>query len=161
MQNLKRKNGNLITVLAVWDLIHCCAFRPANACLHIYFLSCVWKAHVRLTYKNSGATSFWASTSVWESLLNAKKLHFCSFSYVSLLYAWWIKYVFDYFKAFFIVFDHENTCASMRYLVEIHNNKWQGCFNLCFVSRYVCFSHFLQMKMLTGVVDILDFLNLL
>ena len=31
-----------------------------------------------------GATSFWMSTRVWESLLNAKNVNFCSYSYVSL-----------------------------------------------------------------------------
>ena len=33
------------------------------------------------------------------------------------------KYVFDYFEAFFIVFDHANAYASMHLLVEIHNTS--------------------------------------
>ena len=34
-----------------------------------------------------------------------------------------IKNMFDYFKAFFIAFDHANACASMHSLVEIHNKQ--------------------------------------
>ena len=34
---------------------------------------------VEFTLNLSGATRFWVSTSVWESLLNAKKLHFSSY----------------------------------------------------------------------------------
>ena len=41
--------------------------------------------------------------------------------YISLLYARWKKYVFDNFRAFFIIFNHANTCASVRLLVKIHN----------------------------------------
>ena len=32
---------------------------------------------------SSGATSFWVSARVWGSLLNAKNVYFCSYSYVS------------------------------------------------------------------------------
>ena len=39
---------------------------------------------------------------------------------MSLLYAWWKRYFFIIFKCFF-VFDHANTCTSMRLLVKIHN----------------------------------------
>ena len=72
---------------------------------NILFSSCVRETYVRLTYKYeqkqsflafivtrglcaklieftqnlSGATTSWVSTSVWESLQNAKKLHFCSY----------------------------------------------------------------------------------
>ena len=31
------------------------------------------------------------------------------------------KHFFDEFQAFFVVFNHANSCASMRLLVEIHN----------------------------------------
>ena len=81
------------------------------------------KAHA--TWNCWGANSFWVSTSVWESLLNAKKLHFSSCSCVSLT---WVsrtyneKSTFLNFQAFFIVFDHVNACASMPSQVEIHNN---------------------------------------
>ena len=71
---------------------------------NILFSSCVWEAHVRPTFKNPHKP------------------------YMSLLYAWWWKkYVFDYFQAFFIVFDNANTCASMHLLVEIHNNWLLFC----------------------------------
>ena len=46
---------------------------------------------------------------------------FNQFAYVSLSCIQWKKYLFGNFQAFFIVFDHVNTCASMRLLVEIHN----------------------------------------
>ena len=38
--------------------------------------------------------------------------------YVSLSCVQWKKYFFDHFQAFFIVFDHENTCPSMHSLVK-------------------------------------------
>ena len=41
--------------------------------------------------------------------------------YISLLWAWWKKYVFDNFRAVFVIFDHANTCVCKRLLVEIHN----------------------------------------
>ena len=51
-----------------------------------------------------GASSFWVSTSVCESLLTAKKLNFYHiFTWASRAYD---------FQAFFIVFDHVNICAS-------------------------------------------------
>ena len=74
------------------------------------------------TWNLSGATSFWMSTSVWESLLNAKNVNFCSCSYVSLT---WVsrkkmkKYVFDYFSAFLFFGPCKRMC--MHLLVKIHN----------------------------------------
>ena len=77
----------------------CCVFWPANACAHgrkqwktlkNYQKSSVFIMLTRgsrtkmtkLTWNCWGATSFWVSTSVWESLVNAKKLHFSSCSCV-------------------------------------------------------------------------------
>ena len=42
-------------------------------------------------------------------------------SYMSLSYTWCKKYVFDDFRAFFVLFDHANAGASMHSLVKIHN----------------------------------------
>ena len=39
---------------------------------------------VEFSQNLSGATSFRVSTNIWESLLNAKKLHFCSDLYLNL-----------------------------------------------------------------------------
>ena len=53
----------------------------------------------------------WVSTSIWESPLNTKKLHFSSCSCVSLMCLScvpWKKYFFDHFQGVFIVFDHVN-----------------------------------------------------
>ena len=84
-----------------------------------------WKLSKEYFFRNCwGATSFWVSTSVLESLLSAKKLHFSLCSCMSLT---WVsreydkKALFKYFWVFFIVFDHVNACASMRQLVKIHN----------------------------------------
>ena len=66
----------------------------------------------------SGATSFWVSNSVWESLLNVKNIHFCSSFYVSLT---WIscthdeKSIFWWFSSIFYRF---RPCKRMR---KIHN----------------------------------------
>ena len=43
--------------------------------------------------------------------------------YVSLSCIQWKKYLFGNFQAFFIVFDHVNTCASMPLLIETHNRQ--------------------------------------
>ena len=48
---------------------------------------------------------------------------YVSLTWPTLLYAWWKKYVFDNFRAFFIVFDHANACPRMQLLVEIHNTR--------------------------------------
>ena len=40
---------------------------------------------------------------------------------MSLSYTWWKKSVYNNFRAFFIIFDQANACASMCSLVEIHN----------------------------------------
>ena len=103
-------------------------------------ISVLYNAYKRLKYKKTkftwncwGAKSFLVSTGIWESLLNAKKMHFSSCSCVSLTWVsraydeQWKKYFFGNFQAFFIVFDHVNACASMRLLVKIHNSsvwKW-------------------------------------
>ena len=85
-----------------------------------------------------GATSFWVSTSVWESLLNAKKLHFSSCSCVSLM---WVSRAYDEKSTFlvilsvFIVFDHVNACASLRLLVEIHNKSRNHSNTFCLLSK--------------------------
>ena len=78
-----------------------------------------------LTRNCWGATSFWVSTSVWESLLNTKKLHFfhvLAWALRDSLVHTMKRVLFGNFQAFFFVFNHVNTCARMRLLVEIHNN---------------------------------------
>ena len=98
---------------------------------NILFSSCIWGALivtrgpcaklVEITLNLSGVTSFWVSTSIWESLLNAKKLHFSSYFYVGL--TWASRTHEEILEPFFIIFDHANTCASIPSLVEIHNAR--------------------------------------
>ena len=45
------------------------------------------------------------------------------------------KYVFDNFRAFFIIFDHENVCASMCTLVEIHITQIRERFELDYRAK--------------------------
>ena len=45
--------------------------------------------------------------------------------YVSLSCEWWKRYFFTHFRVFLIIFDHVNSCASMRSLVKIHNIYFQ------------------------------------
>ena len=45
--------------------------------------------------------------------------------YMSFSYAWRKKYVFDYFEAFSIVFDHANSCECMRKHVIAGRNTQQ------------------------------------
>ena len=85
----------------------------------------------------SGATSFWVSTSIWESLFNTEKLHFFCIFLRKPLVRMIKKYVFDYFRAFFIVFDHVNACTSIRSLVELQNSFNQGVF-LKFYIQPLC-----------------------
>ena len=47
---------------------------------------------------------------------------------MSLSYAWWKKYVINNFRAFFIIFNHANACASMCLLVKIHNRQTSSIF---------------------------------
>ena len=53
---------------------------------------------VEFTQNLSGATSFRVSTSIWESLLNAKKIHFVRKPYMSFLYAWQKSIFLIFFK---------------------------------------------------------------
>ena len=63
----------------------------------------------------SGATSFWVSTSVWESLLNAKNVHFFPYFYMSLA---WASHAHDEKSMFLIIFS---SFSAMRLPVKIHN----------------------------------------
>ena len=56
----------------------------------------------------------------WRKMFS-KYFFFLHEPYVSLPCAWWKRHFFHDFWMFSIVFDHANSCASMRLLVEIHN----------------------------------------
>ena len=80
-----------------------------------------WKTP-KFTWNCCGATSFWVSTSIWESLPKAKNCFFLHvLTWVSCAY-YEKYYFFGNFQAFLIVFDHVNACPSMRLLVKIHNS---------------------------------------
>ena len=82
---------------------------------HINHIWCYLKIlqHVKMTARkinnfNSmlciltwGATIFWVSTSIWESLLDAKKFHFSPCFYVSLT---WASCAYDEKSTFLIIF---------------------------------------------------------
>ena len=53
------------------------------------------------------------STSIWESLLNAKTVYFLPYFYMSLWLEWWKKYVFEYFEH---SFTGQNTQHLWNYL---------------------------------------------
>ena len=61
------------------------------------------KAQARTSWNCWGATSFWVSTSVWESLLNTKKLNFSSCPCMSLM---WVSRAYDEKITFLIIFKH-------------------------------------------------------
>ena len=63
------------------------------------------RAGAQVQNSNSGATSFWVSTSIRRSLLTSFFFIFLCEPYMSLS-----KYVLNNFRAFFIIFDHAN-CA--------------------------------------------------
>ena len=72
---------------------------------------------VKRTKKNSKwATSFWVSTSFWESLPIADQQTFFFIflhePYMSLSYTWWKSYFFHHFPMFLIVFEHTNACIA-------------------------------------------------
>ena len=61
----------------------------------VLFSSYTRETQVRLTQEHEwncwGATSFWVSTSVWESLLNATNVHFCSLVKIHNMKVWILK----------------------------------------------------------------------
>ena len=90
----------------------------------------------------SGATSFWVSTSIWESLLNAKHfifLHVHAWALLESLVRTIKKLFFENFVAFFYCFrQFLNACASICSLVKIHNSYRHTFFKfLCTKSAHV------------------------
>ena len=128
--------------------LNCCVFRPANTCfwkswksylfhkcvLIRYFCSWTWEDHVEKQSRNNkipneqsafGCQPAFASHS--QSLTN--KL-FSLFFFMGLTWAsrphdrkGTFFMIFECLWMFFIVFNHVNTCESMRSLVKIHNTE--------------------------------------
>ena len=65
---------------------------------------------VEFTQNLSGATSFRVSTSIWESLRNAKKLHFCLYLHISLT---WASHTHDEKSVFLIIFKRFCSFSTM------------------------------------------------
>ena len=62
-----------------------------------------------------------------ETLKNCIFLHVLAWALLESLMCTIKKYFLNIFWVFFIVFEHENPCASMRSLVEIHNRDVFFC----------------------------------
>ena len=69
---------------------------------------------VEFTRNLPGATSFCVSTSIWESLLSTKKLHFSSYFYVSLAWAFHTHDVKSMFLIILECFYHFWLCKRIR-----------------------------------------------
>ena len=67
---------------------------------------------------------------LWKMPFTFLNFFYSSFFFIFLRSLLWAsrahdekKYLFSHFWMFLIIFDHANACASMRSLVEIHNNE--------------------------------------
>ena len=91
---------------------------------HVYkrLMKGSWKKHNQKQQNSKWATSFWVSTSFWESLpIAAQQTFFFGFLHKPYMsHAWWKRYFFHDFQMFFI-FSTMRTHAQARLKYATHS----------------------------------------
>ena len=115
---------------------------------NILYSSCVREAQVRFRYKSEQKWSFLAFRSDSQMLVDTLKLvaperfwlnstSFAHSPFVTMIKNTIIITTVTIVIAFFILFDHANTCTSMRSLIKIHNKKHKLSLSLSVSLSYI------------------------